>query len=341
MTVIFAEHFGTFSQLPDFLHTLKLSPAAKHTYAILAGFQTFMGEAYVCREKIKEKLGLALTTISSAVTELERNCLVKRTGKYKYGSYPIVQVFCGPEVGVSKRQHLNQQTLTEVLEIANLQLETNEIKKQQHEVVCSEKIVDPEKLKLIDALRGHGFGKNSAKALITRFGLERVLYQVEHLEDLLTRGDTIANPTAWLTKAVHKRYQKPKDLRQNIAQIKDDVKTEQRQTANRLLQQAEDEYRLENLDRAQALAQKSTEVFELPDAKKLLAEIAQRFERQRSREEVLKAIPQEVFERVLQQKREEQRTILMKLGINQLGAMGERAAYEEAMRTAMFGLRQH
>ena len=119
MTSTCIDNFGTFLQLPDFLHRLKLSPAAKHTYAVLAGFQSFMGEAYVCREKIKEKLGLALTTISTAVTELEKHRLIKRTGKFKYGSYPIVQVFCGSEAGVSKRQHQCKQSLTEELANAN------------------------------------------------------------------------------------------------------------------------------------------------------------------------------------------------------------------------------
>lgn len=329
MSAHFVEHFGTFIQLPDFLHNLKLSPAAKHTYAILAGFKTVMGEAYICRAKIREKLGLALTTISSAVTELEQNSLVMRTGKYKHGSYPIVEVLCGPEAGVSKRQHLSKQTLTEVLAKANPQLETEEIKiKQTSDNVCSKKIVDLEKLTLLESLRGFGVSKNTAKSLITRYGIERVKYQLEHLEEVKKRGDDIKNPAGWLMKAVRKRFLKPKELEQTPQQVVTEEKDEQHRKAHYLLQQAQQEYRLDNLEEAKTLAQRSIAASELAEARELLGEIANLYQKKKHREEALQSIPKQLFEQVLQKKRDEQKTILMKLGILKLGEIGERAAYE-------------
>jgi hypothetical protein len=250
MTAAVLATYGTYHPHHQKLKQLGCTPCERDVFGKIAGLIHRLDRAFVHLKEFAEELGYCRETISRAITSLERKKLVRRTGKKVYGFFPVVEIlplatngdFPVPIASLTKRSTLVDQQVNVHCPQDQLQKKkTNKIKKQQHEVVCSEKIVDPEKLKVIDVLRRYGVGKNAAKALITRFSLERVKYQVEHFEEVQKRGGDIVNPAAWLTKAIQKRYQKPKNLVQNLAQTNDDVKTEQRQTANRLSQQAEQE----------------------------------------------------------------------------------------------------
>ncbi len=109
------------------------------------------------------------------------------------------------------------------------------------------------------------------------------------------------------------------------------MEDDNRKQAHCLFQQAEQEYRSNDIVKAQELAERSNAIFPSSDAKKMLAEIEAKHQRQKRREEVLKSVPPEVFAQVLERKREEQKSVLMKFGIRKLSTIAKDAAFEAAI----------
>ncbi len=333
MTVTFMDKHGTFTQVPDFLNELSLSPAAKGVYSVLAGFEHVAGEVYIARQKIREKLKLALTTISTAVTELEKKELLKRTGKFKYGSYPIVQLFSHPKTSISKPKHQNELMLTEELATANTQLERHlDLKEQPKKNVCS-KILEKNILK--ESLKNFGIGSNQAQRLISKYSLERIQTQINHCESLQSQGATIDNPAGWLVKAIQKdfRPRMKQPLQQGTLQqaTHDQVQAEKSRRAQRLLQQATHAERIGQLEESKRLAQRSLDIYSTRDAQELITRIEAAIKKNIQQQQALAAIPKEEFDRIVAEEMAKQTNIFRRLGITKTTNFHHQAAFEAAV----------
>jgi hypothetical protein len=332
MAATFMDKHGTFTQVPDFLNEMPLSPAAKAVYAVLAGFEHAMGEVYVARQKIREKLKLALTTISTAVTELEEKELLKRTGKFKYGSYPVVQLFSHPKTGVSESKHQNKQMLTEELATANTQLERQlDLKEQPEKNVCS-KILEKNNLK--ESLKIFGIGANKAMRLIIDFPSERIESQIINLEAEKARGVVIENPAGWLIKAIQKNFRPAveKSSSPSPAQAaRDEIQAEKSRAAQRLLQEALHEERIAKPQESKHLAQKSLTMHRTREAEELINRIDAAEEKKAQQEKALAVTPKEEFERLLTEEIEKQKSFLARWSKREITDFHREAAYIAAL----------
>jgi DNA-binding MarR family transcriptional regulator len=188
------------------LNTFDISPLAKNIFGMISVFSKETGKAFICRKIIAETLNCAITSVSRALTVLEKENLVKRTGEFLSSGFPIVTL---TDLGKSITNGIStasDQTVTPPIPQShppsdhavthNYNINNSELK----ETTNSEKNV------VVENLTKFGIAKNQAKKLKLKYPQEIITKQVQHLEQLLKSNTIIKNPAGWLIKAIENNF---------------------------------------------------------------------------------------------------------------------------------------
>jgi hypothetical protein len=397
-----AATYGTYDPHFPILKEMGCTPSELAVFGKLVGLAKSITDPFIHLGFFAEELHYRRETISRSTTKLEKKGFIKRTGKKKYGIFPVVEIMRLPfkkdpatpadnfdpsspqssiDVGIfdapSPQNSIDAdnfdlsspQSSIDVgifddapspersIDVGGLDLpspmitspidsfdaplikrstvvdqeinarcpndQTHEIKtdnnkKQTQKIVCEENILLlKEKLTIITSLKKLGMGKKSAQKLITRFDINRVQEQIEHLRLLLERGDTINNPAGWITAAIKRNFKKPLEVEKEQNQILENAKAEQQRRAGMLIQEAEYLKQTGKLEEAKKVAQKSLDVYPFSEAKKLIEEIEKKFKTIALHKRILEEMPKEEFAKIVAEEAENYRNDLRRVGITQ------------------------
>lgn len=328
--------FGFYTKIPKFLRKTNLSPSAKAVFEVLVELMDSNGLVYICREKIKEETGLNIFTISKAITSLEKNNLLVRTGKFKRGIYPYVQIlrpseemkeiqapseFCQRVAKSPQAEWPNRHT-----QLRNKQLIIKQtgnsapkskttLKNNSNTDVCFKNSNSKELLEAQGLLTANNVNQKQARKLVEQHGPEAVATQVEHLRYIQEKGCEIKNPAGWLYKALKNNYAAPKGLT-TIAQAKEAAeKKEKISQAENFLKGAEELEQQEALEAAKSNLEESLRFHPLPLAEELLQRILKRIKRKELLEQAQQKISTKQQEQLMDQAKELHRTNFRKLGL--------------------------
>ncbi len=213
------------------LNTFHISPLAKNIFGMISVFSKETGKAFICRKIIAETLNCAITSVSRALTVLEKENLVKRTGEFLSSGFPIVML---TDLGKS---------IANGISTASDQMVTPPIPQSHppsdHAVTHNYKFNNSELKEttnsVVENLTKFGIAKNQAKKLKLKYPQELIANQVQHLEHLLKSNTTIKNPAGWLIKAIENNFAIPIE-EQPVLQ-----KTNNLETQDKLKQEAKEQ----------------------------------------------------------------------------------------------------
>ena len=216
------------------LKRLRVSDLAREVFGMLAVFSKKSGTAFVCRKSFADTLFCTLTSVSKAVTVLEKKGLIKRTGEFVNLMFPKVEL-----------TELGKDIANGLYASSGLQ-DTLSLSSNHHPVLAAPPIIIPnnselkettnsEKNVVVENLTKFGIAKNQAKRLKLKYPQEIITKQVQHLEHLLKSNTIIKNPAGWLIKAIENNFA-IKIEEQSVIQ-----KTNNLETQDKLKQQAKEQ----------------------------------------------------------------------------------------------------
>ena len=222
------------------LNTFHISPLAKNIFGMISVFSKETGKAFICRKIIAETLNCAITSVSRALTVLEKENLVKRTGEFLSSGFPIVML---TDLGKSIANGIStasDQTVTPPIPQSNppsdhavthnYKFNNSELKETTNSVV-------------VENLTKFGIAKNQAKRLKIKYPQEIITKQVQHLEHLLKSNTIIKNPAGWLIKAIENNFaipieEQPVLQKTNNLETQDKLKQEAKKQAMQIARTA-------------------------------------------------------------------------------------------------------
>lgn len=307
MSALFANDFGPFLSIHDFIDQQKIPPSAKRLWAAIFGFYREHGSVYLCRAFFAKKLSLRKETISRALRVLEKIGVINRTGELKFGFYPCVELLAPNDAHramkpadsqpVIKRSPLSDHPITEQRSLDHSKKNKEEhIKEQNVNVLSKREFSSNEKIAVKQRLKTIGLHKHSIDKLMAKFSVERINAQIRHLQGLLERGDEIKNPAAWLIAAVEKGYELF-TVHQNQT-VHDDPQSELARQAAILAQTARAELIEGNHLKAKQTASKSIEIAPNSVARDVLKEANRALERIERIERAQHQMPLEVKQQI-------------------------------------------
>ena len=320
MNSVSLEVFGHYNPHHENLKKLGLTACERDVFGKIAGLSRSVKEVFVHLKEFAENLGYAKESICRAVKVLIKKGFLRKTGKLKYGFYPVVEILT-PE----NQSLVTPLTATSML--IDLHVNACELAGQSKEIRTD--LIKPtdalvnqysEKNLLKQKLRDLGLSLNKTKSLLQRFPQERIERQIANLKDQLAKNLEINNPAGWLLKAIEKNYHP------EIKLIQPEQEDQKSRESYNLLKSAELCESRQEYDEATKLAQQSLAM----KPNKATQELINRIEHVKTKEahqaQALANIPQEEFERVLVEEIAKQKTLFMRLGISKVSELHIKAA---------------
>ncbi len=320
MNSVSLEVFGHYNPHHENLKKLGLTPCERDVFGKIAGLSKSVKEVFICLKEFAENLGYAKESICRAVKVLIKKGFLRKTGKLKYGFYPVVEILT-PE----NQSLVTPLTATSML--IDLHVNARELAGQSKEIRTD--LIKPtkalvnqysEKNLLKQKLRELGLSSNKTKRLLQRFPQERIERQIANLKDQLARNIEINNPAGWLLRAIEKNY------RPEIKLIKPEQDEQKSRESYNLLKSAELSESHQNYPEAIKLAQQSLAIKPNKAAQELINRIELIKIHEHARAKAIATIPPEEFERVLAEEIAKQKTLLMRLGISKVSDLHIKAA---------------
>lgn len=185
-----------FTELEEF----KLTRTAEKLFGVISIFFKNKDTVYVSRKPLSGIIKCSVTTISTAITILEKNGLIKRNGTFKYAIFP--------EISLTEK---GSKIINKIKSFDTKEQETP--KEEPEEITQTVQIIqkNEEEPKNIDTsnLTKFGITKNQAKKILAQHPKEIIDKQINNLENLLKENKNINNTAGWLINAIKNNYEAP------------------------------------------------------------------------------------------------------------------------------------
>jgi hypothetical protein len=314
MNAVLTGDFGSFLSIHDFIDQQTIPPSAKRLWGALYGFYKTYGQVWISRDFFAKKLSLRKETISRGLKSLEEIGALERTGELKFNLFPCVilksssinneiPVVSSDLPPVIKRSPPSDQTITDQRPFDHPKKKREELIKEQTDVDFDKKIFSSnDKIALKQKLKIIGLHKNAIEKLVAKFSAEKLNEQIEHLQYVINRGDSIISPASWLRSALEENYPLPREINKNL--LEDERKAELVREANYLAQQAKFKLDEDNLEGAKELALKSLQLAKLNIAEDTLKEANERLERNDKLQIAKRLVSEEKKQSIWQEERD-------------------------------------
>jgi hypothetical protein len=319
-TAAFANHFA---QVPvELITVLNKGTALRIVSHLLSLCNLKKPEFWVDQGLLGQKLGIHRDTVGRWIRYMEKNGFLEFLGFTGYGGRKRYRLTFSTKQSVEPNlatscktagpiQTFVQEDVRQKDRNINIREETN-LKEQtevsfddfnKKELSSNEKIALKQKLKII------GVHKHAIQCIVSKYPIEKINTQIQHLQLVINRGDLIESKASWLVAAIKGNYELPPELDKGA--IEKEQKAKELQKAAQLAQIAQREFNVGNVECAIKLAEQSLAITENRIAREILDKEQQRRERQRKIENARKSVSAEKLA-VIQQEEKQKKLLEMR-----------------------------